>query len=234
MRGSSRPKIIAAITLLIIVVLIWIVATANNRSGTNKDAPVFLREVFPRVKIQKENDHYLIYSVRYYAEQIAIGDELLSLIVENYQDQESIYLRLGRDGSPNLTVSNSDTAQEVVTNNPRRDWTSLPPDPDYTAQFILASSYGLMQTLFETARWNGFERASSPARHVENLFTPSVNVGVGVRTLKFYYDKSVVDHPTWSYEQNIKQALLDYNGGGNPSYPTDVYDMYISHTYDQI
>ncbi len=145
----------------------------------------------------------------------------------------SIFMRHREDAFPKLNIANTNsnpTAQEIVKANPNRDWTSLPPNLNYTAQLILASSYGLMQILYETARWNGFEDVSSPARPVEDLFIPSVNIKVGVHTLNFYYGVAENQHPAWSYEQKIKEALLQYNR--DPQYAIDVYKIYLSGIYD--
>ena len=163
----------------------------------------------------------------------AVGDQVKDM-------RTDIYTRMREYTTPKLNIININrddtiTAQEVKDGNPTRSWTFLPPTLDYTAQLLLASSYGLMQVLYETARWNNFEGDTvSPARHIEELFDPKTNIQMGVRVLNFFYQNNVTNHPDWTYEQKIKDALLNYNGGGDPNYAKTVYnDFYLSGIYNK-
>ena len=163
-------------------------------------------------------------------EQIIEGDQVKNMVTD-------IYSRMKRDTVlPKLNVTKGDTAQDVINKNPKRDWTYIPKDTNYTAQLILASSYGLMQLLYDTARWNGFENKTSPARHVEDLFKPEVNIKVGTNKLSFDYKNTVLKYPDWSQEQKIKETLRKYNGSGPDAikYSEKVFERYQSNLYDKV
>ncbi len=97
------------------------------------------------------------------------------------------------------------TAAKLVASNPHQGWPSRP-NWDFTAQLVLAASYGLGQTLYETAVNRGFDTridTGKPAVPVENLFEPKVSVELGAKSLKKEYDR-------WG---NWADALFWYNGG---------------------
>ena len=98
------------------------------------------------------------------------------------------------------------TATALVALNPNQGWYSRP-NWNFTAQLVLAASYGLGQTLYETAVNRGFDtRADNgqPAIQVEQLFDPAVSIELATRNLKKEYDR---------HGNNWGDALFYYNGG---------------------
>ncbi|MEO8637829.1 MAG: transglutaminase domain-containing protein [Candidatus Taylorbacteria bacterium] len=113
------------------------------------------------------------------------------------------------------------TAQELLDKNPDRFWV-LYKDPgedwNFTAQLLLASSYGILQAMYETAltrlvladlekRRPATDPAEKPqdAVPIINLFDPDLSIKIGANYLKIKYN--INDEDWWS-------ALRDYNGGG--------------------
>lgn len=74
-----------------------------------------------------------------------------------------------------------------------------------TEAYARSFSYGLMQTMGQTAREHGFA-----GRFLTELCDPAVGLEFGCRILKHKMDAAHGD---------VKQALLYWNGGSNPSYP---------------
>lgn len=72
---------------------------------------------------------------------------------------------------------------------------------------IYAASYGLCQIMLQTAAENGFKY-----RFPTELLDPETNVDLAARILRKHHDRS----GSWS------RALLRYNGGGDPAYPSRV------------
>ena len=112
--------------------------------------------------------------------------------------------------------SSNPTAQELVTKNPAMGWTNRTPcwvgagSPwNFTAQLVLAASYGLGQVMYETAINRGFDSrtgANQSAIPVEKLFEPKVSIDLSAKHLKKAYDK----YGNWP------KALEDYNS--DPDY----------------
>jgi len=97
------------------------------------------------------------------------------------------------------------TAADLVSLNPNQRWPGRP-NWNFTAQLILAASYGLTQTLYETAVNRGFDTRADggqSAQPVEKLFEPDVSVALGARELKKQYN---IYGDWWN-------ALKFYNGG---------------------
>lgn len=80
------------------------------------------------------------------------------------------------------------------------------------AQTRIATSYGLLQVMYPTALLRGFLRDRAP----EDLRDPYTSIDLGVN----YLVQGFRDTGSWDTDWN--NALLRYNGGGNPSYPSDV------------
>lgn len=80
---------------------------------------------------------------------------------------------------------------------------------DFWSKFpdIYSSSYGLMQVMLQTAAEAGFTY-----RFPGELFDPERNIIAGCMILARHLRAT----------KDERQALLRYNGGGNPSYPDDV------------
>jgi hypothetical protein len=120
---------------------------------------------------------------------------------------------------------NGVTATDIVALNPRQGWPNRP-NWNFTAQLVLAASYGLGQTMYETAVNRGFDTRidnGQSARPVEQLFDPGVSIDLAAKSLKKEYD----DHGnSWS------QALFYYNGAYDSSDP-NVYDS-INYSNDII
>ena len=99
--------------------------------------------------------------------------------------------------------------------NSRQRWPSRP-NWNFTAQLVLASSYGLCQTLYETAVNRGFDtrtESGKPARPVEQLFDPEVSIDLGAKYLAS------------KYSGDWRLALFNYNGAYESSEPAE-YDSW--------
>ncbi len=79
-----------------------------------------------------------------------------------------------------------------------------------------AFSYGLMQIMGQVARELGFQ-----GEFLAELTDPLTNVTYGIKRLKKALDKK---------NGNVREALLDYNGGGIPEYPDLVMAHYNEYT----
>jgi soluble lytic murein transglycosylase-like protein len=78
------------------------------------------------------------------------------------------------------------------------------PEPEATQR---ATSWGLMQLMGQVAREHGFQDA------LEQLLVPEIGLSWGCRFLE-----TRLQHA----EDNVTNALLLWNGGGNPNYPAQV------------
>lgn len=81
-----------------------------------------------------------------------------------------------------------------------------------TEKTARAFSYGLMQIMGQTARELGFD-----GEYLAELLDPVINIEYGCRKLAKCLERTYGDVPA---------ALLQYNGGGNPSYPNLVLQHY--------
>ena len=106
-----------------------------------------------------------------------------------------------------------------------------------TTEILLASSYGLMQTMGQILREHGFfkfYREYHNKVHAEQIVDPLGEVPV-VKGINAYMVR-----PPWQVEWgcihlrkkmdtakgDVRKALLFWNGGGNPSYPGEVLLKY--------
>jgi hypothetical protein len=108
------------------------------------------------------------------------------------------------------------TAQELLDNNQDKFWKTYkgPTENwDFTAQLLLASSYGLGQVMYNTALTRGFDTTSSNerARPITDLFDPEVGIRL---TASYLVDK---------YSGNWFNAVFLYNGAHDDPDPS-VYD----------
>lgn len=97
------------------------------------------------------------------------------------------------------------TTTDLVALNPRQNWSNRS-NWNFTAQLVLAASYGLGQTMYETAVNRGFDTRTDngqPARPVEHLFDPEISIDLTAKHLKKMYGI----HGDWW------NALKYYNGG---------------------
>jgi soluble lytic murein transglycosylase-like protein len=79
------------------------------------------------------------------------------------------------------------------------------PKTPTTEEIDAAESFGLMQIMGQTAREFGFK-----GKYFTELCDPLVGIEYGCRKL----ERAVRFHPN-----DVRAALLVYNGGGNPQYP---------------
>ena len=103
------------------------------------------------------------------------------------------------------------TAADLVALNPNQDWPQRP-NWNFTAQLVLAASYGLGQTMYETAVNRGFDtrtESGKPARPVEDLFNPEVSIDLSAGYLKR------------QYQGDWRLALFAYNGSYESPYPEE-------------
>lgn len=126
------------------------------------------------------------------------------------------YTKSGYDLSGN--VDSNLTAQELLNKNPDKFWVKykgIGEDWNFTAQLLLASSYGLAQVLYETALVRGFEPSSSgSARPITDLFKARDSIELSAKHLKNRYVA----------EGNWYDALVSYNG--STSYADVVYERW--------
>ncbi|MEK7621837.1 MAG: hypothetical protein AAB415_01530, partial [Patescibacteria group bacterium] len=161
---------------------------------------------------------------------IAIGGTALHGTVEQGDQlpSQDVYFGWSRhmSGYPNGLDTSGDTdgnltAQELLNKNPDRVWIRYK-DPgenwNFTAQLVVASSYGVLQAMYETAltrmvRLNLEKKRSAnhpderpqDAVPVTQLFDPDFSIKVGAGYLKLQYDEN--GHDWWT-------ALRKYNGVG--------------------
>ena len=119
--------------------------------------------------------------------------------------------------------NNDLTAQELLDNNQDPYWIKYKDEEEdwnFTAQLVLASSYGILQTMYDTALTRmvvlGIE-TKRPANHenerardgksITDLFNPDFSVKIGAGYLKLKYDEL----------GNWEDALATYNGKGQPA-----------------
>lgn len=80
-----------------------------------------------------------------------------------------------------------------------------------TEEMTRAMSFGLMQVMGQVARERGFT-----GKFLSQLCNPATGLDVGCKQLKACVDK----HP-----DDVRAALLAWNGGGNPGYPDSVVPL---------
>lgn len=78
---------------------------------------------------------------------------------------------------------------------------------DLTEARARAFSWGLMQVMGETAREAGL------SGHIASLCDPEIGIEIGCHVLSEKFADA---------QGNVKDALLAWNGGGNPMYPDEV------------
>lgn len=83
-----------------------------------------------------------------------------------------------------------------------------------------ATSWGLMQILGETARELGFSDDCLPA-----LLSPRRNIDLGAKLLRKLIDRSR------EKAEPVREALLNYNGGADRSYPDRIFKLVESGGY---
>ncbi len=86
-----------------------------------------------------------------------------------------------------------------------------------TEKTMRATSFGLMQVLGQVAREQGFD-----AKFLTGLLDPLDGINAGCKRLKRAMDKAHGD---------VRDALLDYNGGASPDYPDKV--LQYMHLYQK-
>lgn len=87
----------------------------------------------------------------------------------------------------------------------------VPTEVTPTSEKLLrSSSFGLMQIMGQTARENGFEREDL----CDLIIHPDLNINLGAKIIAKHLSNTV----------DVKDALLRYNGGGDPDYPDRVLD----------
>lgn len=77
-----------------------------------------------------------------------------------------------------------------------------------TELYLRSTSFGAMQIMGQVAREQGFI-----ADYLAELYEPETNIDIGA---KFFA------HLLKQKNNNVEAALLKWNGGGNPKYPTEV------------
>jgi len=76
-----------------------------------------------------------------------------------------------------------------------------------------AVSWGLFQIMGETARGFGNSKIGFRGKFLAELVQPNINAEFGCKVFRQMLDKALADE---------NEALLLYNGGGNPSYDEEV------------
>lgn len=89
-----------------------------------------------------------------------------------------------------------------------------------TEKRLRACSFGLMQIMGETAREQGFKRP-----YLFALLRPKHNIEIGVKYLAHCMRRGGND---------VRAALLRYNGGGDPDYPDRVIQARASENYKRV
>lgn len=84
-----------------------------------------------------------------------------------------------------------------------------------------ATSYGLTQIMGQTAREQGYEGP------LEGLKDPLTNCQQGFKKLQKCLSRESHEHGT--YAEDVKAALLRYNGGGDSYYPERVMEHYKAY-----
>ena len=158
----------------------------------------------------------------------AIGGTAIHGIVDQGDQvpEKSVYLGWSTHmgGHPNGLDTSGDkdgnlTAQELLDKNPDKYWLKYRikgSDWNFTAQLLLASSYRILQTLYDTALTRmvavGIETkhpANDPterardAKPIVDLFDPEVSINIGAKYLKLQHD---LNNNDWG------KALTRYNG----------------------
>ncbi|MEW6104321.1 MAG: transglycosylase SLT domain-containing protein, partial [bacterium] len=121
----------------------------------------------------------------------------------------SNYLEITRvNSSPDVNVENTNpndgfglSAWELVDNNPRQKW-KRPPN-NFTAQLVIAASYGLLQVMYPTAVDSEYE--GEPY----GLFNPQTIIGFGSGYLRSQW------RDTGNWMEDWNGALARYNAGPN-------------------
>ncbi len=84
-----------------------------------------------------------------------------------------------------------------------------------TEKHARSFSYGLMQVMGQVAREYGFD-----GKYLTELCDPTINIDYGCRKLARCMKLTKGD---------VREALLKYNGGGNPKYPDLVLHYYSKY-----
>ncbi|MEK7539079.1 MAG: hypothetical protein AAB595_00335 [Patescibacteria group bacterium] len=117
-------------------------------------------------------------------------------------------------GKLNLKTTQSNghvLASEIYANNPNRRWYARS-SFNFTAQLILAASYGLTQTLYEVAVNRKFDTRGgngTEAVPIESLFDPSVSINLGAKHIAEIYTPA----------KDWWQTFYEYNGAYNDPDP---------------
>lgn len=135
-----------------------------------------------------------------------------------WSQHTSGYIGSGFDLSGN--IDNNLTAQDLYLKNKDKFWQLYKgegEDWNFTAQLLLASSYGLAQVMYDTALLRGFEpNSSGSARPITDLFKARASIELSAKHL----------HTKYSQFGNWTDTLLAYNGGGNVEYATSVMNRW--------
>jgi len=116
------------------------------------------------------------------------------------------------------------TAFELETNNPGQNWSGTRPQDDFLAQTTVASSYGLTHITFASICWlleydpqhDGF-----PPTQIQD---PFYNIYCGAQLLRQYFDGRSGET---DWNERWRDALTDYNGGADPNYGPEVYNLLV-------
>jgi soluble lytic murein transglycosylase-like protein len=95
-----------------------------------------------------------------------------------------------------------------------------------TEMISRAISWGAFQIMGETLRWQGFKEDYMPMACL-----PRINAEIGCKYLRWCLDRISADTDTTIRYQ---AALLKYNGGGDPMYPTRVFRHIENENYLKI
>lgn len=160
------------------------------------------------------------------------GKNLVGETISQGKQVPSDYLQFSTNmggGLLNLSTTQSNgnvLASEVYDNNPGKGWYSRP-NYNFTAQLLLAASYGLTQTLYEVALVRGYDvrgGSGTQAKQIDDLFNPSVSIDLGAKHLTDIY----TPQKGWS------TTFFEYNGGFDDPDPTK-YDsvMYANEIMER-
>lgn len=103
------------------------------------------------------------------------------------------------------------TELEIMSENPPGDFPHLAGDKDQE-WWAQQASWGLMQTMGAVARERGFKGGWIP----QFLYDPTLSIKYGILHLWVYCYREG--------KNSTVEALLRYNGGGDPKYPDKVLD----------
>ena len=107
-----------------------------------------------------------------------------------------------------------------------------PEDGNFTPQFLISASYGLGQVMYPTAVADVPRDGTDPAENIGKLIEPTLTKSA--QKLKASYESAVGTDGLCEEGGRWWNALLTYNGGGNPNYPVDICDWYNKGLYKVI